>query len=342
MGWRTWGTGPTWRLWRGPQPLWWFCFRLQSPQFEPCFIKRIGLDIIALLAMAGALILGQFTGLVIALLAFDLTFHRKDHQISFREAELWSGFWIALAAGFGVVLYLVASMRLPSGVARQLSLELLAGYLVEESLSVDNMFVFALIFRYFAIPSKYQHRVLFYGILGAMFFRAVYIAVGTVLIRFDLVIILFGLFLKVTGIRMAFGTEKQIEPGRSPIIRLVRRLLPVTSELGAGRFFAKVNGVWHITPLMMVLLFLEATDIMFAVDAVPAVLAVTREPFIVYTSNVFAILGLRAMYFLLAGALDRFHALEYGLGVVLVFVGIKMVWLDRLFGASSPSGFPWW
>jgi tellurite resistance protein TerC len=262
-----------------------------------------------------------FTGLIGCLLAFDLTNHRKAHAISFAEATLWTSVWIALALAFSYALYRFTAIRLPEAAARQITLEFLTGYVVEESLSIDNMFVFALIFRYFAVPGKFQHRVLFYGVLGAMICRAIFIGIGSALIRFDWIMTVFGIFLIFTGIRMAWSDEKRIEPDKSPVIRLARRFLPVTPDLHEGRFFARVNGVWHITPLMFVLLFLETTDVMFAVDSVPAVFAVTREPFVVYTSNVFAILGLRAMYFMLAGAMDRFYALKYGLGVVLVFGG---------------------
>jgi tellurite resistance protein TerC len=271
-----------------------------------------------------------FTGLVVILLAIDLAFHRKDGPISMRAAAAWTAIWVTLALAFSFGLFLFAS--------RQMSLEFLAGYVVEESLSIDNMFVFALIFRYFAVPSRFQHRVLFYGVLGAMVFRAIFIAVGAALIRFDWVMFLFGLFLVYTGIRMAVEKEKQIEPGDSPVIRWVCRFFPLTRELHGARFFVTLGGVRHITPLLVVLLFLETTDVMFAVDSVPAVFGVTREPFVVYTSNVFAILGLRAMFFLLSGALERFHILKHGLAVVLVFVGLKMIWLDHAFGGRFPIG----
>jgi tellurite resistance protein TerC len=279
-----------------------------------------------------------FTGLIAALLAFDLALHRKPHPMSFREATLWTVFWISVAVGFACLLHVFASVTLSPAAAHGLTLEFLLGYLIEESLSVDNMFVFALIFRHFAVPSGYQHRVLFYGIVGAMAFRALFVGLGAALIRFEVVVTLFGLFLILTGVRMAFGKEKPIEPARSPIVRMARRFLPVSADLHGGRFFVKLDGAWHITPLLIVLLFLETTDILFAVDSVPAVFGVTREPFIVYTSNVLAILGLRALYFLLAGAMDRFYGLKYGLAVVLVFVGLKMVWLDHLFGVRFPIG----
>ena len=197
--------------------------------------------------------------------------------------------------------------------------------MVEESLSVDNMFVFALIFRHFAIPPRYQHKVLFYGVVGAMVFRAIFVAAGSALVRFEWVLILFGLFLIVTGIRMAWERETRIDPGKSALLRWAGRLFPVTSDCTGGRFFQRINGVRHATPLFMVLLLLETTDIVFAVDSVPAVFAVTREPLIVYTSNVFAILGLRSMYFAVAGAMDLFEYLHYGLAAVLVLVGAKML-----------------
>jgi tellurite resistance protein TerC len=279
-----------------------------------------------------------FTGLVAILLAIDLAFHRQDRPISFRNAAIWTAVWISLALAFGYVLYLFAAARHSPAVGRQLSLEFLAGYVVEESLSVDNMFVFALVFRYFAVPLRYQHKVLFYGVLGAMIFRGLFIAAGSALVRFEWIMILFGLFLILTGIRMAVQKEQQLNPDDSLVIRWVRRFLPVTGELHGSRFLVTVNGIRHITPLMVVLLFLETTDLLFAVDSVPAVFGVTREPFVVYTSNVFAVLGLRAMFFLLAGAMDRFHVLKHGLALVLVFVGLKMVWLDHLYGGRFPIG----
>jgi tellurite resistance protein TerC len=222
--------------------------------------------------------------------------------------------------------------------ARQVTLEFLTGYVVEESLSIDNMFVFALVFRYFAVPAKYQHRILFYGVLGAIVFRGIFIAAGALLIKFHWVVIVFGLFLIVTGVRMALEKEKSIDPASNPVIRLVRRLIPVTPDLHGSSFLVRLNGVMHFTPLMIVLLVLETTDILFAVDSVPAVFAVTKEPLVVFTSNVFAILGLRSMYFLLAGAMDRFYALKFGLSAVLVFVGLKMVVLDDLAGGRFPIG----
>jgi tellurite resistance protein TerC len=277
-----------------------------------------------------------FTALIAVLLTVDLGLHGKAEAVSFREALTWTGIWVALALAFSYGVSVFASSRFSPAVGRQLTLEFLAGYVVEESLSVDNMFVFAVIFRFFSIPSRYQHRVLFYGILGAMVFRAIFIAIGSALVQFHWTMIVFGVFLVFTGIRLAVGRDKEIRPGDNPIIRLAHRLFPVDRELRGPTFFTRVDGVRHLTPLMVVLLALETTDIVFAIDSVPAVFGVTREPLIVYTSNVFAILGLRSMYFLLAGAMDRFHALKYGLALVLVFVGVKMAVLDGLAGGRFP------
>jgi tellurite resistance protein TerC len=279
-----------------------------------------------------------FTGLVAVLLTTDLAYHRKERAISIRAAAAWTAIWMALALAFSLALYLFVSARHSPGAGRQMGLEFLTGYVVEESLSIDNMFVFALVFRYFAVPFRFQHRVLFYGVLGAMIFRAIFIAVGATLIRFDWIMVLFGLFLVYTGIRMAMEKEKRIDPGESSVVRWICRFFPVTRELHGSRFFVTVDGIRHVTPLLIVLLFLETTDVMFAVDSVPAVFGVTREPFVVFTSNVFAVLGLRSMFFVLSGALERFHMLKHGLAVVLIFVGLKMIWLDHLFGGRFPIG----
>jgi tellurite resistance protein TerC len=223
--------------------------------------------------------------------------------------------------------------------ARRVTLEFLAGYAVEEALSIDNMFVFALVFRYFGIVQRLQHRVLFYGVLGAIVFRGIFIAAGAALVRFHWVVIVFGIFLMYTGIRMAFEKERELAPDANPLVRLVRRFFPVTSEMHEGRFLVRIAGHWAFTPLMIALLALETTDILFAIDSVPAVFGVTREPLLVYTSNIFAILGLRALYFLLSGAMDSFRLLKYGIAVVLVFVGLKMAWLDALAGGRFPVGW---
>lgn len=291
-----------------------------------------------------------FTGFVLLLLALDLgVFHRQAHAVSFREAATWSVVWVTLALVFNFLLYQFALRQFPQdarllavpgfdpqAAAWRVSLEFLTGYLVEKTLSVDNVFIFVLVFGYFAVPAKYQHRVLFYGIIGALAFRAVFIALGSALMQYHWVVVLFGAFLVVTGIKMMFAPEKGVEPEKNLLVRLFRRLVPTTPALDGQRFFVRLNGVLHATPLFVALLFLEATDVIFAVDSVPAIFALTKEPLVVYTSNIFAILGLRAMYFMLAGAMDKFHLLKYGLSVVLVFVGLKMVWLNGLYDGKFP------
>lgn len=293
-----------------------------------------------------------FIGFVLLLLGLDLgVFHRKAHAVSFRESAIWSAVWIALALLFNVALYQYAQWKFesdprllaipgfnPQGAAWQVSLEFLTGYVVEKSLSVDNIFVFVLVFSYFHIPPKYQHRVLFYGILGALVFRAIFVALGAALMQYHWVVLIFGVFLIITGIKIFVAKEKPVEPEKNLLIRLLRRLIPVTHEREGSKFFVRHGGKLFATPLLVCLVFLEATDIVFAVDSVPAIFALTNEPLLVFTSNIFAILGLRSLYFMLAGAVDKFHMLKYGLGVVLVFVGLKMVWLDSLFTGKFPIG----
>ena len=291
-----------------------------------------------------------FTAFVLLLLALDLgVFHRKAHAVSFREASLWSVVWVTLALAFNFLFYRYALWKFvrdprlaqipgfePESAARQAGLEFLTGYVVEKTLSLDNIFVFVVVFSFFGIPAIYQHRVLFYGIIGALIFRAIFIVLGSALLQYHWVIWLFGAFLILTGLKMMFVPDRRIEPDKNPLIRLFRRLVPVTAELHGQRFFVRSKGVLHATPLFLALLFIEISDIIFAVDSVPAIFALTREPLIVFTSNVFAILGLRAMYFLLAGAVERFSLLKYGLALVLVFVGLKMVWLNDAFGGKFP------
>jgi tellurite resistance protein TerC len=292
-----------------------------------------------------------FTAGILGLLALDLgVFHRDARPVSVREAAGWSAIWISLALLFNAALYFYVGWTLEGDPQRagvgvdaddaawQIALEFLTGYLVEYSLSVDNIFVFVLVLRYFAGPAAQQHRVLFYGILGALVFRGVFIALGSVLMQFHWVVWLFGAFLIVTGLRMLRSPEEGMDPGRNPVIRLVRRALPVTHEMHGQHFLVHRDGRRWATPLLVALLCLEASDIVFAIDSVPAIFALTREPFIVFTSNVFAILGLRSMYFMLGGAVERFHLLRYGLAVVLVFVGLKMVWLDAWYGGKFPIG----
>ncbi|MGH7302785.1 MAG: TerC family protein [Candidatus Rokuibacteriota bacterium] len=293
-----------------------------------------------------------FIAAVLALLALDLgVFHRTAHRVGFREATAWCVAWVALTLIFNVGLYLYASWKFPQDgrltavpgfdpqeAAWQVALEFLAGYLIEYSLSVDNVFVFVLVMGYFSVPAQYQHRVLFYGILGALVFRAIFVALGSVLMQFHWVVWLFGAFLIFTGIKMAFSSEAAEQPGRNILIRVLRRLLPVTDKFHGQRFVVRKDGRLRATPLAVALLCLEATDIVFAIDSVPAIYALTREPLVVFTSNILAILGLRSMYFMLGGAIDRFHLLRYGLAVVLVFVGVKMVWLDSWFDGKFPIG----
>ena len=294
-----------------------------------------------------------FTGFVLVLLALDLgVFHRQAHVISVREASLWSVLWIALALVFNFAFYQYVSWKFardpqllqssgfdPDSAARHIGLEFLTGYVVEKTLSLDNIFVFVIVFTFFGIPAIYQHRVLFYGIIGALAFRAVFIALGSALLQYQWVIWVFGGFLILTGIKMMFAPDKKIEPERNPLIRFFRRFVPVTGELHGPRFFVRLKGVLYATPLFLALLFMEVSDIIFAIDSVPAIFAITKEPLVVFTSNVFAILGLRALYFLLAGAVERFALLKYGLAVVLIFVGLKMVWLNDAFGGKFPIGW---
>jgi tellurite resistance protein TerC len=290
-----------------------------------------------------------FTALVFVLLALDLgVFHRKAHDVSMREAATWSIVWVSLALLFCYGLYEFALHRFPHderlvavpgfsavAAARQTALEFLAGYVVEYSLSVDNIFVFVVVLNYFAVPALLQHRVLFFGILGALLFRGIFIAAGAVLMRFEWVVWLLGGFLVFTGARMMWAQDKAVEPEQNAMVRLFRRFVPVTADL-QPHFFVRLEGRLHATPLFIALLFLEMTDVVFAVDSVPAIFALTREPLVVFTSNIFAILGLRNLYFLLRGAIDKFHLLKYGLGLVLIFVGLKMVWLNRMFGGHFP------
>ncbi|MGH7368064.1 MAG: TerC/Alx family metal homeostasis membrane protein [Candidatus Rokuibacteriota bacterium] len=293
-----------------------------------------------------------FVGAVLVLLALDLgILHREARPVRFREAVAWCATWVALALLFNVALYAYGLWKFPQDprltavpgfdpreAAWQVALEFLTGYLVEYSLSVDNIFVFVLVLRYFGVPARYQYRVLFYGILGALVFRALFVALGSLLMQFHWIVWLFGVFLVFTGIKMAVTSEAAVEPGRNILTRLLRRLLPVTPQFHGQHFFVRQGGRLWATPLAVALLCLEATDIVFAIDSVPAIFAITREPFVVFTSNILAILGLRSLYFMLGGAVERFHLLRYGLATVLVFVGVKMVWLDEWFGGKFPIG----
>ena len=260
-----------------------------------------------------------FNAFVLLMLTVDLAvFHRKAHAIRFREAAVTSVMWIALAALFAVGVYLWRG-RTPA-------LEFTTGYVVEESLSVDNLFVFLLLFRYFRVPAEYQHKVLFWGIVGALVMRGIFIVAGVALIqRFHWIIYVFGALLVYSGAQLLrSGGETEVHPEKNPVLRLFRRWMPITHDYEGSRFFVRHRGL-YATPLLMVLIVVETTDVMFAVDSIPAVLAISRDPFIVYTSNVFAILGLRSLYFALSGLMQAFHFLHYGLSVILMFIGVKML-----------------
>jgi len=276
-----------------------------------------------------------FNAAVLAILAIDLgIFHRHAREVSLREAVGWTITWVTLALCFNVGIYFA--------LGTQKALEFLTGYLIEQALSVDNIFVFVLIFSYFSVPQRYQHRILFWGILGALVLRGTMIGAGTFLIhRFEWILYVFGAFLVFTGVRMAFANEAGIEVEANPVVRLVRRLLPVTKRYYGQHFVVSApigqRRRWIATPLLVVLIMVETTDVIFAVDSIPAIFSITTDPFIVYTSNVCAILGLRSLYFLLAGIVDKFRFLQLGLSVVLVFVGAKMLvapWWHVPIGAS--------
>jgi tellurite resistance protein TerC len=259
-----------------------------------------------------------FNVFVVVMLVLDLAvFHRKPHAIRFREAVGFSIMWVTLAAAFAVFVFYWRG--------RATSLEFVTGYIVEESLSVDNLFIFLLIFRYFRVPSNYQHKVLFWGIVGALIMRGIFILAGVSLIRrFHWVIYIFGAFLVYTGARLFRQEEEEIHPEHNPVLKMFRRWVPVTPDYVGGHFIVRQPGLFA-TPLLLVLIVVETTDVLFAADSIPAVLAITHDPFIVYTSNVFAILGLRSMYFALAGMMEAFHFLHYGLAIILIFIGVKML-----------------
>lgn len=263
-----------------------------------------------------------FNAFVLIMLALDLgVFHRKTHEISLRESLTWTFIWIFLALVFNAIIYFWRG--------REQALEFFTGYLVEKSLSVDNIFVFLMIFTYFRIPSIYQHKVLFWGIIGALILRVIFIFAGVALIeKFHFTIYLFGALLVFSGYKMFQHNNTKIDPDKNPVIRFFKRFMPVTPDLREDKFFVKTGGKRFATPLFLVLILIETTDVIFAVDSIPAILAITQDQFIVYTSNVFAILGLRSLYFALAGVVHRFWLLSYGLAVVLIFVGLKMMLID--------------
>lgn len=294
-----------------------------------------------------------FTAFVLVVLALDLgVFHRTAHEVSFKEASAWTAVWVGLGLLFNLLFYFYAQYRFstherylsipgfdPDSQAKATALEFLTGFVIEKSLAIDNIFVFAVVFAYFGIPKIYQHRVLFWGILGALIFRALFIAMGAVLMQYHWVVIFFGVLLLLTGIKMFFaGTQAQnLEDNAA--VKVLKRLFRVHPQIEGQKFFVRKNGLVYVTPLFLALAFIEISDIIFAIDSVPAIFALTKEPLIVFTSNIFAILGLRSMYFMLAGVMDKFAYIKYGLAAVLVFVGLKMVWLNEAFGGKFPIGW---
>jgi tellurite resistance protein TerC len=272
--------------------------------------------------IASPLLWTIFSVFVLGMLALDLgVFNRKAHEVRFKEALTWSVVWVALSLLFNYWIY--------HEFGSQKALEFLTGYLIEKALSVDNIFVFVVLFASFAVPKMYQHRVLFWGVLGAIFMRAIFIGLGAALVaRFHWIMYVFGAILIFTGIKLMKDGEAEPHPEKNPIYKFARRLIPAVPEYHGKNFFVKLDGRTYATPLLLVLMAIEATDVVFAVDSIPAIFAITTDPFIVYTSNIFAILGLRAMYFLLAGVIDKFHYLKYGLALVLLFVGTKMIIVD--------------
>lgn len=260
-----------------------------------------------------------FGVVVLFMLALDLgVFHRREHEVKMKEALIWSGVWIVVALVFNVGVYYAKG--------KEAALQFLAGYVLERSLSFDNLFVFLLVFKYFHLPSRFHHKVLFWGIFGALVMRAVFIALGIEAIRhFSWMIYLFGVILIWTGIKLAIEKDQKVEPEKNIFVKGFRRFFPVTDSYDEGKFFTRKNGVLLATPLMVILLVIESTDVVFAIDSIPAILAISTDPFIVYTSNVFAILGLRALYFALAELMKLFHHLHYGLALILSLIGVKML-----------------
>ncbi len=287
-----------------------------------------------------------FVGLVLAIIALDLgVFHKKAHVVGFKEAATWSVVWVCTALTVNLIFWLWAPGFIRGhGVdaataqlqANQAGMEFLAGYVVEKALAVDNIFVIAMIFAAFGVPAQYQHRVLFWGILGALVFRAIFIGMGSVVMQYHWVVIAAGVFLIFTGIKMVILAEQAKDPANNPIVRFIKRFVPVYDKIEDQSFFKRHQGVLMATPLFLALIMVEVSDIVFAIDSVPAIFALTDEALIVFMSNILAILGLRAMYFLLAGVMDRFHLLKYSLSAILVFVGLKMVWLNDAFGGKFP------
>jgi tellurite resistance protein TerC len=290
--------------------------------------------------------IGFITALLVVL-AFDLGVFSKPGSVpSLRSAIIRSIVFIGLALAFnwGLYQYLLHALPLRADLAgmdhaqlaRDTSLEFLAGYVVEYALAIDNVFVFVAVFSYFAVPVQYQQKVLFYGILGAIAFRALFISLGSVLTQYEWIVMIFGVFLILTGLKILFLPEKPIDPSRNPIILGVKKLFPVTPQFHGDKLWVEIDGKTWVTPLFVALAFIEFSDIIFAIDSVPAIFALTNEPFIVFTSNIFAIIGLRSLFFVLQSMVKAFVFLKYGLGVILVFVGLKMVWLNEAFGGKFP------
>jgi len=291
-----------------------------------------------------------FSIFIMGILALDLgVFHKNAHAVSAKEAGIWSVVWISLALFFNLFFYyftlyevqnkteLLSFYNLTAEqLAKNLSLEFLTGFIVEKTLAIDNIFIFALVFSYFAIPKVYHHRILFWGIIGALFFRAFFISIGSILMQYKFVVIFFGALLILTGLKMFWAGSKEQTLENNFVVKILKKIFPVHPELNGQKFFIKINGKRFVTPLFLTLIFIEISDIIFAIDSVPAIFSITKEPLIVFTSNIFAILGLRSLYFLLSGVLDRFYYIKYGLALILIFVGGKMVYLNELFNGKFP------
>lgn len=280
-----------------------------------------------------------FIVFVLFMLALDLgVFHKNVHEVSVKEASIWTVVWIGLALIFNLAFYYYTLDKFQNpDLAKTLSLEFLTGFLIEKSLAIDNIFIFALVFSYFKIPKIYQHRVLFWGILGALFFRGIFIALGSVLMEYKAVVIFFGVFLVITGVKMLFKSSEEEDLETNFMIKLLKKFFKIYPKIENQKFFVKIDGVRMVTPLFIGLVFIELTDIIFAIDSVPAIFSITKEPLIVFTSNIFAIMGLRSMYFMLISVIDRFYYIKYGLALVLVFVGLKMTILNEMFNGKFPT-----
>jgi tellurite resistance protein TerC len=291
-----------------------------------------------------------FTAFILVILSLDLgVFHRNAHEVSIKESSIWTAIWISLALVFNVAFYYYAQLKFstderllaipgfnPDEAAKQSALEFLTGFVVEKTLAIDNIFIFAVVFSYFAIPKIYQHRILFWGIIGALVFRGIFIAMGSVLMQYHLVVVFFGALLILTGFKMFFAGTENPDLEQNFIVKQLKRFFRISPQIEGQKFFVYKNGVRYVTPLFLALIFIELTDIIFAIDSVPAIFAITKEPLIVFTSNIFAILGLRSMFFMLSGVMDRFAYIKYGLAAVLIFVGAKMVYLNQAFDGKFP------